>query len=105
MINLIKAILLIIEKQIDSIFCNDRTFMKIKTWTSIIDLHRLGPQYLQANPNRATSMNDAFDMKNRKLGEKISIYEARAIKAQKESKKAQVKLKGFMRIYEEIEGE
>ena len=44
-------------------------------------------------------------MENRQLGTQIAIYEARAIKAQKEAQKAHVKLEEFMGTYEEIEDE
>ena len=40
---------------------------------------------LQANLNRAKSVNYALDMENKQLGAQPAIYEARAIKAQKEA--------------------
>ena len=40
---------------------------------------------LQANLDRAKTVNDALDMVNRKLGAQIAIYEARVIKARKEA--------------------
>ena len=42
---------------------------------------------LQVNLKRAKSANDALDFENRQLGAQISIYEARAIKAQKEAQR------------------
>ena len=55
--------------------------------------------------NRAKSVNDALDLENKQLGAQISIYEAKAIKARKEVKRAQVKLEEFMGTYEESEDE
>ena len=55
--------------------------------------------------DRSKSINDALDLDNRQLGAQIDIYEGRAIKAQKESQRAQVKLEEFMGTYEESEDE
>ena len=51
---------------------------------------------LKANLDRAKSVNSVLEMENRQLGAKNAIYEARAIRAQKEAQKAEVKLEEFM---------
>ena len=60
---------------------------------------------LQANLNRAKTLNDALEMENRQLGAQNAIYEARAIRSQKEAQREQVKLEEFMGTYEESEDE
>ena len=56
---------------------------------------------LLAHLERAKSINDALDLENRQLGAQMEIYEARALKAWKEAKKAQIKIEELISTYEE----